>query len=677
MTDAPFPGLHTSSLASFQLEDMVECGRAMRKVAEGALTMESAARQIVRFLYANFRDLRTGDRNCALVRCFKTHRYGELPVELAQSAGAMVRVPLSPEVPCLTLLASAGELPAWNDRRGSQGHAAIPLVSVERVERAPMIASRFQQMGGSIEAALQPNPQLILDAEQRAFNVFHVEHAEGAPAIPAQDGFVRPYGIRSVLGFGGLLPSGDLFTVILFSRVRISRETASLFRTIALGVKLALLPHSRGQVFDGQEQSFGPARFHMRARTLADGPLGASEADELRSQTATLGLLISALEDAALEQTRRLQRAYDDLKTEGEKVQTQGSRLSAMLEATTDAVFLLDRDWCFTFLNGHAQELIANGADLIGCNIWTAFPGAISSSFGIQYQRVITEGVEVKFQEYYPQPLDRWFEVHAFPSEGGIAVFFHDVTDRRKTEATLRQTEKLAATGRLAASIAHEINNPLEAMTNLLYLVGSDPSLSREAKAYTSLAEAELQRVSEISTHMLRFHRQSTDAVEVDLIEVLESVLVLFKGRLDQANIKVQKRVPSKALLIGFAGELRQIFANLVGNAIDAARLGGRLEIRVRTCQDHQEGQAGIRVTIADTGSGMSRETAARIFEPFFTTKGITGTGLGLWVTMELIQKHSGKVRVRSSEGGVHHGTVFDIFFPVQQTGSSQVREDD
>ena len=658
---------HRSDLSAFALRDMVECGRALRAAADGTACMEAAAGRIVDYFHEHLVDGATGERNCVLVRCFKTHAYGRLPEELGAAAVAMMGEEVSAELPCLTLLATAGELPEWKDRRLSKGHAVIPLVSVEMVERAPMIAALFRQMGFGIASALRPDPQFILDADQRVFNVFHVEHAQGDVTIPSQEQFVRPYGVRSVLGLGGLLPTGDLFTVILFSRVHIPRETASLFRTIGLGVKLALLPHIRGRIFEDGEESATPAP------VPADGVWvrgDATEEEELRSEGATLRLLISALEDAALEQTERLQTAYDELKTEGERAQSQGNRLSAMLQATTDAVFMVDREWRLTFLNRHAEFLIPHGMDLIGRNLWEMFPGAADRACGEQYRRAMDEGVEVTFQEYYPEPLNKWFEVHGYPTEGGIAVFFQDVTERLEKDAKLRQTEKLAATGKLAASVAHEINNPLEAITNLLYLVEQDASISAEARTYVALAEEELQRVTEITTHMLRFYRQSTEAAQVDLVEVVESVLTLFKGRMAQADVAVVKRLPERAILTGYAGELRQIFANLVGNAIDACRLGGRLALRIRCVRDAGGGR-GLRVTVADTGRGMSAATRKRIFEPFFTTKGITGTGLGLWVSLELIEKHKGTVRVRSAEGVEVHGTVFQVFFPLRGPGSA------
>jgi len=650
-------------LASFELSEMIECGRTVRRLGEGAASMEAAADQIVRFFYDSLVDTASGKRNCALVRCFKTHRFAQLPPDLAAAARRQLTRPgrVSPEMPCLTLLATAGDLPEWNDSSCSLHHAAIPLESVAIVEQAPMIAALLGQMGLEIEAALYPSPELILDAEQHAFNVFHVRDAAGDPSVPSQEGFVKRYDIRSVLGFGGLLPSGELFAVIMFSHVTIPHETAQMFRTISLGVKLALLPHLRGPVFACEQGAFSLAA----ARSTA--PYGETLEEELRSEISTLRMLIPALEQAALDQNRRLQSAFGDLVKKEEQVRQQGERLSAMLEATTAGVILLDREWRFTFLNNHAQTLIhAEGRDLLGQNVWAAFPGAVGTEFWTNYHKAMWERVAVQFHEYYPAPIDKWFEVHAFPSQDGIAAFFHDITGRLKQEATLRQTEKLAATGLMAASIAHEINNPLEAMSNLLYLLTHDASLSPTAAQFARQASEELKRVTEITTHMLRFYRQSTSPAEVDLKEVLESVLVLFQGRLTKVGISVEKRYRATRSLQGFAGELRQVFANLIGNAIDASPRGCRLILRVREARDPATGREGVRITIADTGKGMSRAVQSKLFEAFFTTKGATGTGLGLWVSRELVQKHGGAVRVRSREDERLHGAVFAVFFPWQ-----------
>lgn len=212
--------------------------------------MEDAANRIVRYFYDHLICKQTSQKACVLVRLFKTHPFGELDAELRQFATTMLRgEPSSPTMKCLTLLATAGERPEWNSRATSTGHKAIPLPSERAVENSPMISQLLSQLGLSFSTFLEPDPALMLDMEQSAFNVFHVPEAEGSSYVPAQKEFVLPYGIRSVLGFGGLLPMGDLFAVVLFSRVRVPREGAELFRTLALSTKLALVPFAGGRVF--------------------------------------------------------------------------------------------------------------------------------------------------------------------------------------------------------------------------------------------------------------------------------------------------------------------------------------------------------------------------------------------------------------------------------------------
>jgi signal transduction histidine kinase len=244
-----------------------------------------------------------------------------------------------------------------------------------------------------------------------------------------------------------------------------------------------------------------------------------------------------------------------------------------------------------------------------------------------------------------------------------------DVTERKWTEQALRNSEKLAAVGRLAASIAHEINNPLEAVTNLLFLAAHEPA-SPEAKRYIDLAEGELARVANIVTQTLRFHRQSTQPKKTSLRDVLENVVTLFQGRAANAGVSIQQQFRSEQPITAFEGDLRQVFTNLVANSLDASQSGGRIIIRTRDVADSSTGERGVRVTIADTGHGMSKETQSRIFEPFFTTKVATGTGLGLWVSNEILQTHNAKLRLRSGHGPHHHGTVFSIVFPLDRLGS-------
>jgi PAS domain S-box-containing protein len=255
-----------------------------------------------------------------------------------------------------------------------------------------------------------------------------------------------------------------------------------------------------------------------------------------------------------------------------------------------------------------------------------------------------------------------------------VGVIVLDATDRKRSEEALRKSEKLAATGRLAASIAHEINNPLEAITNLLFLLRNYCDLKDPALNYVALAEHEARRITEITQQTLRFYRQSTLPTRTNLAELVDSVLSLYQAKLNNLNIAVDRDFDRSMDLFCFAGEIRQVLANLVGNAMDAMSSGGRLLIRAQPSRSWKNPlQSGIRFTVADTGSGMDAEVRAHIFEAFFTTKEETGTGLGLWLSEEIILKHGGMIHVRSraengempSESGEKpSGTVFQIFLP-------------
>ncbi len=253
-----------------------------------------------------------------------------------------------------------------------------------------------------------------------------------------------------------------------------------------------------------------------------------------------------------------------------------------------------------------------------------------------------------------------------------VGIIALDASDRKLSEEALRRSEKLAVTGRLAASIAHEINNPLEAITNLLFLLRCSNDLPDAAKQYVTMADNEVRRIAEITQQTLRFYRQPTQPARVAAQELFESVVNLYQSRVHAIDLHVERQYEPGLTLFCFAGEIRQVFANLVANAIDASGAGGRLVLRTRRSRDWRNpAQNGVRFTVADTGAGMEPDVREHIFEAFFTTKEATGTGLGLWVSQEIVLKHHGLLRVRSRtaapSGGPEQrgsGTVFEIFLP-------------
>ncbi len=253
----------------------------------------------------------------------------------------------------------------------------------------------------------------------------------------------------------------------------------------------------------------------------------------------------------------------------------------------------------------------------------------------------------------------------AVQQERQIAAFIADLSRQKRSEEVLRRTEKLAVAGRLAASIAHEINNPLEAITNCLYLL-ANTELTEDGRGFLDLAQKELDRVAQITVQTLRFYRQSTRRAPTDVDELMDAVVGIFDSRFRRLGIDVLRRMREVAPIVVHDGEIRQVIANLVSNAIDAMPSGGRLLLRTAPGRHWQTGESGVVLTVADTGTGMDPTCLSRIFEPFFSTKGITGTGLGLWISLEIIQKHKGAIRVRSRPATPEHpgGTVFRLFLP-------------
>lgn len=231
---------------------MYDCAIALRNMNSGAKSMEEVANRMIRYLYENCVDWRTGKPSCALVRFFKTHVYGELPIELQIAAREIVtNRTIKRTTKCLTLLASAGDEPQWNIREKSIGHKAIPLVDEDFVKRAPMILRLIQQFGLEINRVLELSPNLIVESERKIHNTFtfYVPEALGSDCIPAQQEFVIPYQIQSVVGFGGLLFSGDLFVIILFSKTWIPPETVNYFKWVSAYAWIATASFDEGVVF--------------------------------------------------------------------------------------------------------------------------------------------------------------------------------------------------------------------------------------------------------------------------------------------------------------------------------------------------------------------------------------------------------------------------------------------
>jgi nitrogen-specific signal transduction histidine kinase/HAMP domain-containing protein len=352
--------------------------------------------------------------------------------------------------------------------------------------------------------------------------------------------------------------------------------------------------------------------------------------------------------------------------------------LDSMLATAPVGFAFYDRELRFVRVNQYLANMdVSPILQHVGRHVRDVAPAGLAPMIEAGIEKVFATGeplLEVDMDGESPQqpgvPCSwtiSFYPVYEADEIRWVGAVVIETTQRRQAEEAMRKTEKLAAAGRLAASIAHEINNPLEAVTNLLYLLKTQPSLDAEARDYAEAAQRELGRVAQITQQTLRFYRQSTQPTSAKLGEILDSVLLLYHARIESTRVEVVCDYAETRELMAFGGEMRQLFANLIGNAADAMPNGGRLLLRVRTGHwwNGEEAVVGVRVTVADTGCGMPEEVRRRIFEPFFTTKEATGTGLGLWVSEEIVNKHGGHISVRSRTEEPS-GTVFTIFFPYE-----------
>jgi signal transduction histidine kinase len=246
--------------------------------------------------------------------------------------------------------------------------------------------------------------------------------------------------------------------------------------------------------------------------------------------------------------------------------------------------------------------------------------------------------------------------------------------DRKRAEQALRTADKLATLGRMAAEIAHEVNNPLEAVVNLLYLIETDRTLSPRGREYVEMAQKQLDRVSHIVKVALTFSRSSTAPRWVPLPKLIKDVVDLTGNKIRNRGVIIESRIDYRGEIHIIESEAQQVLSNLIFNAVDA--LGdnsGKISIHAFPSVDRRDGQcAGVRIVVADTGCGIAAQNREQIFEPFFTTKGTNGTGLGLWITKGLVEKHGGNIRMRTSVRPHRTGTVFSVFFPIALTTISK-----
>ncbi|MGB6131854.1 MAG: HAMP domain-containing sensor histidine kinase [Acidobacteriaceae bacterium] len=287
--------------------------------------------------------------------------------------------------------------------------------------------------------------------------------------------------------------------------------------------------------------------------------------------------------------------------------------------------------------------------------------GAVEESESL---RLLREGAAEYLQgeqvERLPSAIER-----ALRAREAAAAQARSLQEVDRAATALRENQKLITVGRLAASIAHEINNPLESVINLLYLLSEEKELSDSARNYLALARRELDRVAQISRQTLNFSRETAGPARARVDELLDEVLALYSRRISEKNLRVERQYECREEAMVYPGEMRQVLSNLVTNAVEASSENGRLRLRVRCSRSWSDpGVRGVRISIGDNGSGIEPAVQRRLGEPFFTTKGQSGTGLGLWVTRSIVHRYGGEIELRSSTAPGRHGTVFSIFLP-------------
>ena len=399
----------------------------------------------------------------------------------------------------------------------------------------------------------------------------------------------------------------------------------------------------------------------VTAATIADRERGVA-VEALRARQEELDESVTALH---AERTRLL------------SIVQQAPAFFALLEGPTHVI---------SMVNPLYMKLVGN-RDLLGKPVSVALPEAVEQGYVAMLDQVIATGEPIRgqaarFDVAWSEglaPDERYVDFVYQPlregdnSISGIIVLGVDVTENVRAQKALIQNEKLAAVGRLAASIAHEINNPLSAVTNLLFLARAATS-SIEVQDFLNRADIELRRISAITNQTLSFSKQSANPKTVPSAELIDDVINVYQSRLLNGRVRVEKKTRFHHLIRCVEGEIRQVLSNLVSNAIESMQSsGGRLLLRSRCATNWSNGRKGLAITVADTGVGIHPDARKKIFEPFFTTKGHSGTGLGLSVSLDIVARHKGSLRVRSRHAPHRSGTVFILFLPSEVLSSEKI----
>lgn len=346
------------------------------------------------------------------------------------------------------------------------------------------------------------------------------------------------------------------------------------------------------------------------------------------------------------------------------------TRVASIVETSEDAIYSKDMQGRVNSWNRGAEKMFGYSAnEMIGLSISMLSPperrGEADEMLELLRHGESIEHFETVRLRKDGTPVDVSVSISPIRNSAGVitgaSTIARDITERNRAADALRKTEKLAATGRLAGTMAHEINNPLEAVTNLLYLINRNLSLDEKTREYTRMAISEVDRIGHIARQALGFYREAAAPIPVNISDLVGNIVQLYAAGAQNKTVHMETQLETQANVPAFPGEMRQVFSNLIVNAVDAVPRGGRIVVRVKHGRDWKSRALGIRVLVSDNGPGIPMSARPHIFEPFFTTKGEKGTGVGLWVSQGVIDKHGGSIRMKSSTG-VAHGTTFSVF---------------
>lgn len=653
---------------NLSLVDLVQCSSTIHAIGAAASTMEEAARGIVRHLHEVFvTNDKVPTKASVLVRFYKTHAYQALDEtrrHFIEASNSSVR----PTTPCLSLLATCGDEPAWNEVTQSKGHLVIPLRDRSSIAALPMVERLLQELGVDLESIFNREHDSVLHGVQRTCDIFHVSEAKGSPYIPAQREFVEKYGIKSVIGFGATLPTGDLFVILLFSRAKISQDVLALFKTLALAVRIAVLPLARRVFVGAKEDDSG---FALDA-----------DVAYARSEVAALRELLAEKDGAVLAQARQLEetaRTYEQ----------QFRVLRATFESMSDGAALYDNQGQFWFSNQACARICGYDSG----EVMATPPSERASLLGyyrsdqkhlltyaeMPLRRVfLGETVEAMdiFIRNARRPEGRWVVQSAAliknddGSNAGAVTVMHDITERKRFEEELVRAREAAEAGSRAkseflASMSHEIRTPMNGVVGMTSLLLDTP-LSDEQRDFVETIRTSGDALLSIINDILDFSKIEAGQVDLErqpfeIRQCIEDAIDLVGHAAMAKSIELAAYVAPDVptTLVGDTSRLRQVITNLLSNAVKFTETGEVVaEITVRDDVGMRNFEKGVplRIQVRDTGIGIPEERLSRLFMPFSQvdasiSRRFGGTGLGLAICRRLVDFMGGSIHVESKLG--------------------------